>query len=497
MKIFAMYLPQFHRVKENDEWWGEGFTDWITTKNAEKLFEGHYQPHVPLNKNYYDLADISSLKWQESLLKRYDVDGLCIYHYWFENGRKILEKPAELILKNKDIDIPFCFSWANETWARSWGNIENANTWSTMYEHEGNNNSAILIRQEYGNIEEWKRHFMYLLPFFLDDRYIKIGNRPVMNIYKARLIPCLEEMLDCWKDMAKANGFDGMYIIGSDCDKSTVSYVDKVLVKEPWSSINALYNLNMKDGVRVNSYDDLWQVILTSEDKENYLYGGFVSYDETPRRGRGGTIVEGSTPKKFGNYLTKLLAKNHINGNELVFVNAWNEWGEGNHLEPDESFGYGYLEQIKVAKDNYLSVNNDEICKVDCKDCLTVKRLSKYEQYYKDMDIWMNIRERGVSLLKYLDEQGISTFAIYGCGAMGKHFLMECVQKNRECKYFIDVQKNRRSALIPIYSPDEALPEVDAVIVSAYFYYEEINKKIPYKCISLGEIINSVYIKLQ
>lgn len=123
MKIFTMYLPQFHRTLENDAWWGEGFTDWVSTKNVAPLFSGHVQPRIPLNSNYYDLTEKETMKWQAELMHQYGIDGMCIYHYWFKDGRKVLEKPAENLLKWKDIDMPFCFYWANESWARSWSNV--------------------------------------------------------------------------------------------------------------------------------------------------------------------------------------------------------------------------------------------------------------------------------------------------------------------------------------------------------------------------------------
>ena len=133
-KIMAFYLPQFHRVPENDEWWGKGFTEWTAVKGAAPLFEGHYQPRVPLNHNYYNLLEHDTMAWQANLMKKYSIDGVCIYHYWFENGRRILEKPAENLLKWTDISMPFCFCWANETWSRTWEKLADANVWSIMYE---------------------------------------------------------------------------------------------------------------------------------------------------------------------------------------------------------------------------------------------------------------------------------------------------------------------------------------------------------------------------
>ena len=185
MRVIAMYLPQFHRVKENDEWWGEGFTDWDAAKNAKPLYERHYQPHIPLNKNYYDLLKKETLQWQADLMKKYGIDGMCFYHYWFKEGKRILEKPAEILLENKDIDMPFCFCWANESWAKTWKAIPGANIWTIdETKNEGDDTKPVfLLEQEYGGCREWEEHFMYLLPFFRDKRYVRINNRPVFQFY--------------------------------------------------------------------------------------------------------------------------------------------------------------------------------------------------------------------------------------------------------------------------------------------------------------------------
>ena len=196
MKVLAMYLPQFHRVDENDEWWGEGYTEWTAVKKGEKLFPGHEQPRVPMKHNYYDLLKKETMQWQTELMKKYKVYGMCFYHYYFQKGRKILEKPAENLLKWKDIDMPFCFSWANETWARTWSKLTGTNTWNSREEkaHEIGDD-GILLKQEYGGEEDWENHFYYLQPFFEDIRYIRVENKPVFIIYKPDEISCLLQMM--------------------------------------------------------------------------------------------------------------------------------------------------------------------------------------------------------------------------------------------------------------------------------------------------------------
>ena len=192
MKIIAFYLPQFHDIPENDEWWGKGFTEWVNVKKARPLYKGHEQPRIPLNNNYYNLLDDKVKIWQAKLAKEYGVYGFCYYHYWF-GGKLLLEKPMEQMLENPNIDIPFCISWANEPWTKAWVNEK-----------------KVLIPQFYGGKKEWKEHFDYLLKFFKDSRYIKEDGKPLLVIYRAEVIEHLNEMLDYWSELAKKNGFKGM-----------------------------------------------------------------------------------------------------------------------------------------------------------------------------------------------------------------------------------------------------------------------------------------------
>ena len=192
MKIIAFYLPQFHDIPENDEWWGKGFTEWVNVKKAQPLYKGHEQPRIPMNENYYNLLDDNVKIWQANIAKEYGIYGFCYYHYWF-GGKLLLEKPMEQMLANPKVDIPFCISWANEPWTKAWVN-----------------ESKVLIPQFYGGKKEWKEHFDYLLPFFKDNRYIKEDNKPLFIIYRAEVIDCLNDMLDYWTELARQNGFSGM-----------------------------------------------------------------------------------------------------------------------------------------------------------------------------------------------------------------------------------------------------------------------------------------------
>lgn len=493
--IIALYLPQFHRVHENDEWWGEGFTDWISTKKAAPLFEGHYQPHVPLNNNMYDLMDKSVMEWQANLMHQYGVDGMCFYHYWFENGKQILEKPAENLLGWKDINMPFCFSWANETWARSWGNVRYSNVWSNAEEPQVHSGKAVLLNQNYGDENDWIAHFEYLLPFFKDSRYIKKDNKPIFLFYKTKLVDCLEKMLSCWRRLAIENGFDGLFIVGSNCAGNEGGLLDKELIAQPQSASRLLIDNNFSSVAKIISYDDVWNNILLSPERKKEIYGGFVGYDDTPRRGKEGVVIHGSTPEKFGNYLRKLIVKNRRVDNEFIFINAWNEWGEGMHLEPDERYGYSFLEQIAFVKENSYEENEQEeyyqIVQHNFEEVNT--RANKFELYLNDLDLWMALREQKISIVDSLKKKGVSKIAIYGYGIMGRHLLEECKQSDIECSYIIDRQRDKIHTLIPVYSPNDELPTVDMIIVSAYFFYEDIKSCISSECISLGTLIHEVY----
>lgn len=352
IKAIAFYLPQYYRTKENDEWWGEGFTDWVAVQKAEQLIEGQILPRIPL-KGYYNLESPKVLRWQAMLAKKYNLYGFCFYHYWFKDGRRTLEKPAELLLKNKDIEMKFCFSWANEHWVRTWSNIK-GNTWSAQYStsQEEVGNSGVLLEQDYGLEKEWREHFEYLLPFFKDDRYIQYEGKPVFIFYRPELIPRLAHMVRCWKKWAVESGLKGLYVIGTIHRQN--KRADRVLDAELLHNPNVFTNTLTPErcqGVGCYNYDELWKRYLRMDycgNKKRYL-SGLVNYDITPRKGRRGIVLKGMTPHKFGKYFRKLVKLSRNRGNEFIFVNAWNEWGETMYLEPDTLYGYACLRELKKS----------------------------------------------------------------------------------------------------------------------------------------------------
>lgn len=509
MKIFTMYLPQFHRVKENDEWWGEGFTEWTAVRKAEKLMPGHYQPRVPLNENYYDLMNKGTMEWQADLMKSYGIDGQCFYHYWFKDGRQILEKPAENLLRWTDIDMPFCFCWANASWARTWSKLRTKNSWAVNFEKEDNKNgSGILLDQKYGGEEQWRQHFDYLLPFFQDARYIKIEGKPVFMIYDAVLIPCFNEMINKWQQWAVEKGFPGVYIIGKNVSQGMEELVEKIYYLEPEGAFHALREkIEGKKEFGAYDYDDMWEKILTFSKKgEKAVYGGFVGYDNTPRQGKIGKIVENNTPQKFERYLSELIAKNIAYGNDMIFINAWNEWGEGMYLEPDEKHGYAYLEAVRGARKKYNEylekyqrtayVKDDSALQQELQT-LTV-RSERFESYWRLFERWLTLKEEKVSIEKYFTDRKIETIAVYGVKMAGEHLFREMENSTVKIAYAIDRKAYAVTAEtdVRVYMPDEELPPVDAVVVTPVYDFDNIKRMLKEKhcsrIISLAEVLEEI-----
>ncbi|MDO4179036.1 MAG: glycoside hydrolase family 99-like domain-containing protein [Phascolarctobacterium sp.] len=375
MKVIAFYLPQYHRIPENDRWWGEGFTEWTNLKKARPLFEGHYQPRVPLNGNYYNLLEDDVKVWQCKIAREHGIYGFCFYHYWFD-GKMLLEKPMEQYLANPKCDLPFCICWANEHWTNAWVSKKD----------------SVLIEQRYGERDQWVEHFNYFLPFFLDERYIKEDGKPLVVIYRPELIDVLNDMLDCWQEKAIENGLPGLvfayqhvsYDNITDKDDSRFKYaieyqpgyaqrdMDSDLfksLKKIKGNINLFLEKHLKVTVdihklissdqrlNITDYDAVWESLLKRvPPSEKYIPGAFVDWDNSPRRGDGGRIFVGGNPEKFESYFKRLIDRaTRVYKKDYIFVFAWNEWTEGGYLEPDEKYGYGYLEAIKKALEEACS----------------------------------------------------------------------------------------------------------------------------------------------
>jgi len=359
MRVIAMYLPQFHTFPENDEWWGEGYTEWTAVKRARPVFKGHVQPREPMEDRYYDLSESSgaTFRWQAELAKKYGIYGFSIYQYWFE-GIQLMEKPMEILREHPEIDINYCVCWANETWTRTWYGLE----------------EEVLMKQTYGDEAAYRQHFDYLLQFFKDKRYIKVDNRPMLQIYRTYDIEKLQEMRKCFDKWAKEEGFDGIFLVSGKTageQDTREGIIDGYYFFEPGYSLkhsmSVAAKLRYNATVAIKSFinkvfklqklersipiTDIYSAIESREYADNEYPGTLARWDNTPRRKHKGLMYTGASPKLFEKNLRVLAEKVAGRKNDFVFINAMNEWGEGAMLEPDKAEGYGYLEAIARVTD--------------------------------------------------------------------------------------------------------------------------------------------------
>ncbi len=349
MRLFALFLPQFHTIPENDKWWGKGFTEWVNVRAANPLFTCHTILH-PCDDNYYNLLSRDTVEWQTRLLKDYCIDGLIYYHYYFK-GKMLLERPAENLLRWKDINQPFFFCWANHPWKRTW---------------EGKQD--LLMAMEYGNEKDWEAHFQYLLPFFKDNRYEKRLNKPVFMLFKSDF-PEKNEMFMYFDKRCKEEGFDGLCLIEtythiSPDDNLSNSEITRLkYYRQPDVKLNEYYHANMGigsriinkiirtvkyNGVPVYSGDAFMKSLIESCPLGNDVINGiWFEWDNTYRHKKRGFIIKPYTKELFMKYMS-------INKNsEYMVINAWNEWCEGMVLEPTTEYGYKYLEWIKEWRNDF------------------------------------------------------------------------------------------------------------------------------------------------
>lgn len=385
-KLIAMYFPQFHAIPENDEWWGKGFTDWDNVRSSLPQFDGHYQPRVPLGNNYYDQSQLDTIRWQVELAKQHGIYGFCHYHYWFD-GRQLLETPTNLMLENRDIDFPFCLSWANETWSRRW---------------DGRDHHILIQQTHPPKKERWKKHFDYLIRAWSDPRAIKIDGKPVFVIYRPHRIEQIDQMLDYWRELAQQAGLPGLYFIAQKqyefpnraCLRSFDGVFqfqpfeaiyspgfDKTSIRHsPWFKIVRALPERVQDilrGIRAKfvreltfyDYDTVWEAIINRGDEEGFdtYPGAFVDWDNTPRYKRRATVFRGASPEAFRRWFERLVATMPSRDlpENFIFLNAWNEWSEGTYLEPDERNGHQYLHALREVLRPRLPKTCDDIASIE------------------------------------------------------------------------------------------------------------------------------------
>jgi len=341
VKFIAFYLPQFHSIPENDKWWGEGFTEWTNVKPARPQFEGHYQPHVPVDLGYYNLLEESTFRRQIEQAKNYGVGGFCFHYYWF-NKKRLLEKPIDIYLENPDLDFPFCISWANESWSRRWDG----------------NEKDVLIKQNHSP-EDDIDFISYASKYLVDKRYIKIDGKPLLMIYRPDLLPDPVATTIRWRNWCKQNGIGEIYLAYVQSFEKTdpSEYGFDAAVEFPPNYFGAPYVTHSVTPLRPEFKCNILDWKFMAEQSENYqppeykLFRGVCpSWDNTARRKNESYVFINSNPERFNKWVynaVKDSCSNFSNPDErLVFVNAWNEWAEGAHLEPDEKYGYAYLQGI-------------------------------------------------------------------------------------------------------------------------------------------------------
>ncbi|SCX92389.1 Glycosyltransferase WbsX [Nonlabens sp. Hel1_33_55] len=355
IKSIAIHLPQFHPIPENDGWWGKGFTEWTNVVKARPLFEEHYQPHLPADLGFYDLRLEESRLAQEKLAKDYGIYGFCYYHYWF-TGKKILETPLNRKRQNKKEDLPFMMCWANENWTRVWNGGD----------------KDVLLEQKYSS-EDDLNHIHHLFEYFKDDRYIKVDGKPVFIVYRPDLFPDMTATLSLWRNEAQKAGFPDLYLGNALSFEDEQGIFDFSIDFQPKFSERPqpLSYSRMKNYIRaaknklglndsnsldlVYDYDDFVDLQISKSFKEKKYPGITPGWDNTARRKEGYFVLHDSTPEKYEKWLDHIVTNYPWNDmpESFLFINAWNEWAEGNHLEPCAKWGLDYLETTnKVLKNN-------------------------------------------------------------------------------------------------------------------------------------------------
>lgn len=348
VRAIAFHLPQFHAIPENDAWWGKDFTEWDNVRQGQPLFDGHYQPRVPAEMGYYDLSDVRVLERQARLAREHGIEGFCFYHYWFD-GQRLLEKPVDQLLRHPEIDLPFCLCWANENWTRRWDGGE----------------QQVLMRQSYSP-ELDERFALDLLPYLRDARYIRIDGRPLLVVYRLDIIPEVARAAAVWREVWRREGIGEVYLIAVESFRSVppdAAGFDAACEFLPHQVNFAALGPDMPlhhlrdSAMNLADYGRLAEFWLDRPIPAYKRFRGIVpAWDNAARRRKGGaTVIHGSTPQLYEKWLRGTVARTleEREGEErIVFVNAWNEWGEGCYLEPDEKFGHAYLEATqRVLRD--------------------------------------------------------------------------------------------------------------------------------------------------
>ena len=359
-RAIAIYLPQYYPIPENDSVWGKGYTEWICTAKAKPLFRGHYQPRIPADLGFYDLRVPEVREAQAELAKAAGIEGFMYWHYWFGKGRRLLERPFDEVLSTGQPDFPFCLGWANHSWTTS--------TWKALGHFRPQNN--MIVEQTYPGDEDIVAHFNNVLPAFKDRRYITVSGKPLFVIWAPMEIPDFKHFKDMWNDMAVANGLKGVFFVGmTSCLEEKYSQLfnvgfDAIIPGYMWQAETKLQSKFIKYGLNLireklddrfvplakYDYGKIIKLLSSDLDKREDVFPSVIpQWDRSPRSGRKAIIYYGSTPDLFKKHVQNVLDKirDKPMDKRIMFIRSWNEWGEGNYIEPDQKYGTGYLDVLR------------------------------------------------------------------------------------------------------------------------------------------------------
>lgn len=353
-RIFAFYLPQYHPFKENDEWWGKGFTEWTNVARVRKLFPGHDQPHIPADLGFYDLRMSETRERQAELAREAGIEGFCYYEYWFGHGRRLMERPLEEVIKCGKPDFPFCLAWANHSWYKK------------LWDPKQPGKDKLLIEQEYPGEEDYTAHFNALLPAFRDKRYIRVNGKLFYIIYDSVGFKDVATFIKTWRRLAQENGLNDFYFVATDYNSEhrqdllgkgfdATHNVDHLNIYHKSSVVGKVLRTIGRKYLHIPmiyKYSDAIKYMLHPDCRKREVIPVIApNWDHSPRSGARALVMTHSEPKYFKKLAKKAIemVKDKPGEEQIIMIKSWNEWGEGNYMEPDMKYGHGYIKALSEA----------------------------------------------------------------------------------------------------------------------------------------------------
>lgn len=356
-RFIAFYLPQFHPIKENDVFWGKGFTEWVNVARARPLFRGHVQPHIPADLGFYDLRMPEIKEKQAELAKEAGIEGFCYYHYWFGNGYQLLQQPFNEVLHSGRPDFPFCLCWANHSWYKK------------LWDPRSKGKDELLVEQVYPGIEDYVKHFYFLLDAFKDRRYIRVNGKIFFIVYDAIKFKDVSNFINTWRNLAFDNGLNDFYFVATDADSrnkqkilqlgfDAVHNVDTTNIHHKLSNFHKVVLAIKRRYFHIPTVFDYKKAMkyMIGEDckEKNVIPVIAPNWDHTPRSGANGFVLTHSRPELFQQLAESAIeiVRDKPAEEQIIIIKSWNEWGEGNYMEPDREFGHGYINALRNAIKN-------------------------------------------------------------------------------------------------------------------------------------------------